>query len=774
MPDLPRTGSDRNLLVGILAVQMDFISRDALLNGMNAWILQKSRPLGEILLEQGSMQQDEYVLLEALVRKHLEKHDNDPQKSLAALSSLGPVRPALEQIQDGDVNASLAHASLANEPAPGTRLSGSSVPENDRWQTVGGNSSAGMPTSSGLRFRILRPHLRGGIGQVSVALDEELQREVALKELQEKHADNPDYRGRFLLEGEITGGLEHPCIVPVYGLGQYADGRPFYAMRFIRGKSLLEAIERYHRDTARSEGATLELRQLLGRFLDVCNAVAYAHSRGVLHRDLKPGNIMLGQYGETLVVDWGLAKVLGPGEETAASGERPLQPASDNGSTPTQMGMAIGTPQYMSPEQAAGRLDQLGTASDVYSLGATLYALLTGRPPYEGSDVGEILIQVQRGELIPPRQIRRDLPAALEAITLKAMARQPADRHVSARALADDVERWLADEPTSVASSEPWGERYSRWMRRHRTLVTAAAVLLTTAVVALTVGFLLVNSAREDANDNARKEATARRQEAAARKAAELAETAADDARKLAVRKARDEETARIQAQRSYGEARLAAYASRLAQAEAEWIAGNSLRSESILHDCPWDLRGQEWNYVRRLSSGSLLTLVGHTDNITGVTYSRDGSRLASADGRSLRLWDAASGKELLNVKAEASMLAFSPDGKQLLSYGNNYRNRPFEGEVRLFDAATGGLLRVLSGHQQTMQGVAWSPDGKQLASCGGTEGQRPWKPGEVFLWDAETGKKLLSLTGHTGPVYSVDFSPDSKKLVTASADGTS
>ena len=158
------------------------------------------------------------------------------------------------------------------------------------------------------------------MGQVYVAHDEELRREVALKEIQSQHADRKDSRARFLLEAEITGGLEHPGIVPVYGLGQYADGRPYYAMRFIRGDSLQSAIKEFHKAESgeRDPGErTLELRKLLGRFIDVCQAMQYAHDRGVLHRDLKPGNIMLGKYGETLVVDWGLAKALGRNDQSA-------------------------------------------------------------------------------------------------------------------------------------------------------------------------------------------------------------------------------------------------------------------------------------------------------------------------------------------------------------------------------------------------------------------------------------------------------------------------
>jgi len=347
------SASDRNLLFGILALQMDFISRDQLVAGMNAWVLDKSNSLGAILVEQKALDANRRTLLEALVQEHLKQHDDDPQNSLAALSPIPAVRQELERLADADIHASLVHVPAAPEADPDATRS----------------YSMGTPTSSGLRFRILRQHAKGGLGQVYVAHDEELHREVALKEIQERHADHPESRTRFLLEAEITGGLEHPGIVPVYGLGQYADGRPFYAMRFIKGDSLKDAIERYHRRGAGSPpetsgDRTLEFRKLLGRFIDVCNAIAYAHSRGVLHRDLKPGNIMLGKYGETLVVDWGLAKTVGRPEAASTAHEHTLRPSAGSGSAETQAGKAIGTPQFMSPEQAAGRLDLLGPASD--------------------------------------------------------------------------------------------------------------------------------------------------------------------------------------------------------------------------------------------------------------------------------------------------------------------------------------------------------------------------------------------------------------------------
>ncbi|HKM52042.1 MAG TPA: protein kinase [Isosphaeraceae bacterium] len=393
-----------------------------------------------------------------------------------------------------------------------------------------------MPT----RYRILRPHAEGGLGAVFVAHDEELHREVALKEILERHVHNTEHRLRFLLEAEVTGGLEHPGIVPVYGLGQYEDGRPYYAMRFIRGESLKSAISHFHLadNPDRDPGErALSLRRLLTHFVDVCEAIAYAHSRGVLHRDLKPANVMLGKYGETLVVDWGLAKPLGrcfPQDEAPATGvfrteidpegdgdgtvtlnasavempetgsrheihetylERPLIPPSLGRSSETIAGSRVGTPSFMSPEQAAGRIDRLGPASDIYSLGATLYNILTGKPPFVGTDLTKTLARVVKGDFPQPRRVKPSVPRALEGIVLKAMALEPGDRYASAKALGDDIEHWMADEPVS-AYRDPWLARLGRFARRHKTAVAASAALLVAAVVGLSAGSIALERER--------------------------------------------------------------------------------------------------------------------------------------------------------------------------------------------------------------------------------------------------------------------------------------
>ncbi len=373
-------GSDHNLLLGVLALQLDFITSEDLIEALHAWVRAKSKPLGRLLVERKALSEERHARLEALVRERV-----PPCDDLAA-----------------EVAATL--------PAPAAPL-----------------------------YAKLRLHGKGGLGQVYLAHDRALDRQVALKEAQERFADSPLHRARFLTEARITGRLEHPGIVPVYGLGSHPDGRPFYVMRFVDGENFQEAIRRFHQ--AEAEGLdpgerALAFRELLGRFIDVCQAVAYAHSRGIIHRDLKPANIMLGRFGETLVVDWGLAKPLG-GELTT------LEQQAESGPGPadhpdTAYGRPIGSPFYMAPEQAEGRLDRIDTRTDIYCLGATLFEILTGRAPHSGGRTPD-----------PPRAsaVRRGVPAALEQVAARAMAAEPGERYPDARMLAADLQRWLAEEP---------------------------------------------------------------------------------------------------------------------------------------------------------------------------------------------------------------------------------------------------------------------------------------------------------------------------------------
>jgi serine/threonine-protein kinase len=477
--------ADRHLLFGLLALQNGLINQVQLVAAFQAWTLDKARALADHFLALGHLNEAQRAVVEALADLHVAKH-GDIERSLAAIPAGRSTQKSLAQLGDPDIEGTLAQVRSRT-----TDQDGEADGDPDRTATY----SVGSATSDGLRFRVLRPHARGGLGAVFVALDTELHREVALKQILDSHADDPISRQRFLLEAEVTGGLEHPGIVPVYGLGTYDGGRPYYAMRFIRGDSLKEAIDRFHKGQARKSDPgrrALELRKLLRRFTDVCNAIEYAHSRGVLHRDLKPGNIIVGKHGETLVVDWGLAKAIGRADPSV--GEQILAPSSF-GSSETLPGSALGTPAYMSPEQARGDLNRQGPRSDVYSLGATLYCLLTGKPPFDGEDIGAILRAVQDGRFERPTQLEPSLDKALEAVCLKAMAAEPRDRYATPKALADDIERWAADEPVS-AWRDPLSRQFGRWGRRNRTAVTAVAV----GVLAALVGTAAVLAVQTKAN----------------------------------------------------------------------------------------------------------------------------------------------------------------------------------------------------------------------------------------------------------------------------------
>jgi eukaryotic-like serine/threonine-protein kinase len=468
--------ADHHHLFGLLALQVGLIDQAQLVAAFHAWTRDKARPLADHLVALGYLTPEQRPVLSALAALHVEADGGDVEESLAAVRADRSIRDGLVDLGDPDIGATLGRVGSAHPPTH---------PDNDDPDRTA-SLSVGPPTSDGQRFRILRPHARGGLGAVFVALDSELNREVALKQIVDRHADDPDSRARFLLEAEVTGRLEHPGVVPVYGRGCDVGGRPFYAMRLVKGESLREAVEHFHEagSTGDPRRWNLELRQLLSRFVAVCNVVAYAHSRGVIHRDLKPANILLGPYGETLVVDWGLAKLVGRTEPRLDVAERTLVPSSASSGAETLPGSALGTPTYMSPEQAAGDLEHLGPQSDVYSLGAILYCLLTGKPPLEGDDIGELLRRAQRGEVTPPRQLDPSIDKALEAICLKAMATRSEDRYVSCRELAEDVERWMADEPVA-AWREPWTRTLLRWLTRHRTGVTGAAAAVLVGVVGL-------------------------------------------------------------------------------------------------------------------------------------------------------------------------------------------------------------------------------------------------------------------------------------------------
>lgn len=335
-------------------------------------------------------------------------------------------------------------------------------------------------------FQELKLHAKGGLGEVYAANDEDASRRVAVKTIRAELAGEEDLHVRLMMEAEITARLDHPGVVPVYGLGRSSAGRSFYAMQFVEGRTLDDAIRDHYRPENSRDRSRRAARfnALLRDFASVCKTIAYAHNRGIVHRDIKPHNILLGRFGETLVADWGLAMPVVREDWARASGEQTLAlnaslPATEAASGSTS-GSGAGTPAYMSPEQAIGT-ENVGPASDIYNLGATLYKIVTGRAPFSGRNVETMMQRVSVGEYQPASRVNKNVPPPLEAICTKAMALQPNDRYRTAMELAEEVERFLSDEKVE-AYSEPMLASAARWTRKHRaaTQAVVAATLLIT------------------------------------------------------------------------------------------------------------------------------------------------------------------------------------------------------------------------------------------------------------------------------------------------------
>ncbi len=510
--------------------------------------------------------------------------------------------------------------------------------------------SAGIEVAG--RYTDQREHARGGMGRILIAFDEQLGREVAIKELLRggpEAAGSPSTRPlqdssaisvRFIREARITGRLEHPAIVPVHELGVRANGDLYYVMKHVKGVSLAARL---------LASETLQERlKLLPHVLDVCQAIAYAHSRGVIHRDIKPANIMVGEFGETVVLDWGLARFK-DGEE-AEDGELLLEdpiPPSRAYSGDTAFGQVLGTPAYMAPEQAQGRIDLVDERSDIFGLGALLYTTLTGRAPFQGEDRRHIIEQVLHESPEAIRGIEPAAPAELVAICEKAMAREPMQRYQSAMALADELKLFLNG---GLVSAYTYGfpEPMRRLVRRNTKAVATAAVafILLNAVVIYSYLHIL----------GERNRAVAAQRDAL---------------------KARDEATqARDEAAEARIESEQEAYYRGIAYAHARIQQGEYGDVPKLLEELPERFRGWEWGYLMGQCHLEERAVQAHEGPITAFAASEDGSIVTTAgeDGN-LILWDATKLSEQwrypqkLDIVVKA--LALDPSGKTLAAGGS-------------------------------------------------------------------------------------------------------
>jgi WD40 repeat protein/serine/threonine protein kinase len=786
--------ANRQLLFGLLGIQLRIVSVANVSHALAKWSEQRESTLLDILKSDGLLDAAAAALLETAAAHHLAIVGGDARGSLEtfagsdALEGLRGVldrtlnfpRPTEETIarrESPQFNGVISEANGQRGLDPPTRSDPPAFDGHERTLTFDASSQ-------GPSFQILRPLAKGGLGEVFVARDTNLNREVALKLIQKTQIADPQGRARFLFEAEITGGLEHPGIVPVYALGESPDGRPFYSMRLVRGETLKERIRKFH-ERGNIRGQALEFRQLLNHFERVCDVVAYAHSRGVLHRDLKPSNVMLGKFGETLVVDWGLAK---PIERTGEVQRSPLdeltrRPTSGSSVQGTLIGATLGTPHYMSPEQAMGQLDRIGPCSDVYSLGATLYCILTGHPPLSHvGDVGEILRRVALGDIPSALASKPEIPDTLASICKKAMAVQPEARYGSAAALAADIESWLADEPVAGVR-ESNAIRVSRWERRHRTFLRVSGLALIAIALVATAAALAVNWARERAEQR-RKQAVELGSVAEARK--READSERDAMRRLSTRltfdrglsllEQNDRRAGLLWLARSLNDAD--GLDAPLAHAIRTNLAAWS-RSLHRLRDCldhqgavrsvAWDPAGRSiatasddasarlWNPETGQPVGHPLV---HAGPVLTLAYSPDGKTLATASqDQTARLWNAASGLaqgEAMQHRGPVTSLGSTSDGTTLITASG-------DGAVRLWDAASGQSRGTPLGHGNAVKMIAIAPDGKSLASVD--------KGGTAILWDLPQGRKRATIDPGAGEVAVLAFSPDSTLLALASND---
>jgi WD40 repeat protein/tetratricopeptide (TPR) repeat protein len=625
---------------------------------------------------------------------------------------------------------------LATAPAAGPAPSGATPAEPPQQQTAPLTEPAGRLRVAG--YEVLGVLGEGGMGVVYRARHRELGHEVALKMILGGGQAGGEYLARFHLEAAAVARLQHPGIVHLYEFGAH-EGRPFFSLELVEGGSLAGKLK----------DGPLPPRQAAALVEKLARAMQHAHDHGIIHRDLKPANVLLTKEGEPKITDFGLAKQLGSDDGLSVSGA------------------IMGTPSYMAPEQAEGRLRDLGPATDAYALGAILYECLTGRPPFRGGTAQETLNLVVRQEPTRPRHWVPGVPRDLETVCLRCLEKEARKRYATAADLADDLKRYLDGEPVRARPVRNW-ERAWKWARRRPALAALAGV---SAVAALALVWLLVdlsyNTSLQAALLDAREQ----------RARAEAQETLAERGRDEADRQRRRAEAERAEAdkQRQFAEkqhqlaqqqralAQRLRYAADLNLAQQAFRDNRLFRMRELLqtYETADDLKGFEWESLWRLCRTKLVLGPRHQKAARAVAFSPDGRRAVSGgvDG-AVKIWDTGTGAELLSLAGHprtVNAVAFSPAGNTVASAGT-------DGTVKVWDSTTGRELYTVADARGSINGLALSPDGRRLALAG--DGKL------VIVCDAVTGKQQGRWAGHGADVTALAFGPDSKRLASGSADG--
>jgi WD40 repeat protein/tRNA A-37 threonylcarbamoyl transferase component Bud32 len=620
------------------------------------------------------------------------------------IEAIDPVRVTIPYLTPGTI-PSLPAASESRETTDA--LASAAAPE---------DAPAVPRTSTVAGYEILGELGRGGMGVVYKARQSKLHRLVALKMiLAGAHAGKRQFE-RFRIEAEAVARLQHPNIVQIYEIGEQ-DGLPFFSLEFVDGGTLSKKLA----------GTPLPARQAAELTATLARAVDAAHRRNILHRDLKPANILLTNDGVPKITDFGLAKKL------------------DDTEGQTHSGAIMGTPSYMSPEQARGEARYVGPAADIYALGAILYEMLIGRPPFKAASMVDTLVQVRTQEPVAPRQLLSNLPRDLETICLKCLEKDPARRYATAGELSDDLGRFLAGEPIRARPTPMW-ERAWKWAKRRPALSAMTALAAGTAVL----GFALVTwqwQRAEDLRDKAEKLAQT---ESEAKQEIKTQKDAADQARRNAQRTATRlllERGVSLCQQRDYGPGLL-------------WLQRGL---ETVPDDAP-DLQ----QALRTLLGGWGAELcrqtihLEHPERVLSAALSADGKKIVTGGwDRTARLWDAATGRPLgqpLSHETPVWGVAFSSDGQTVLTVSGDTT-------VRLWRVDTGALRGQLPRHPNRVHAAVFSPDGQRvLTGC---------RDKNARLWDLATGRLVGPLMAHDNEVVAVAFSPDGKRLATGSRDRT-